>query len=102
MEHLFLSGGCPALVEARLEMLSFFQAFMVSRPYLLPAMKACWGVSDSLTMQLLLDCSVIPQIIKLSQDTSEPILKDVFYLTRTFVFKIYVTRKRLLSNLGYL
>ena len=67
IEHLLLSGGCPALVDARLSMLSFIQAYMVPRPYLLPIMKACWGLADHLSMQLLLDCTVIPEVIKNTQ-----------------------------------
>ena len=98
LEHILLSGGCPALVEARLTMLSFFQAYMVSRPYLLPLMQACWETKESLTMQLLLDCSVIPLIIRTNQESSEPILSDIFYMTRTFCFKIYTTRRRLLNT----
>ena len=96
LEHLLLSGGCPALVEARLTMLSFFQAYMVSRPYLLPLMQACWDTDDSTTMQLLLDCSAIPIIIKKAQESNDPIIKDIFYMTRTYVFKIYTSRRRLL------
>ena len=36
VEHMFLGGGCPALVDARLCMISFVQAYLVPRPYLLP------------------------------------------------------------------
>ena len=96
IEHFLLSGGCPALVEARLEMISFFQSYMVPRPYLFPIFQALWGHDDYLTMQLLLDCSVIPEVIKLCQESENPVMKDIFYLTRTYVFKIYVTRRRLL------
>ena len=98
IEHVFLSGGCPALVDARLSMLSFIQAYMVPRPYLLPIMKACWGVDDSLSMQLLLDCSVIPEVIKASQESSHPVVQDLFYLTRTYIAKLHHTRRRLLLN----
>ena len=63
VEHLLLSGGCPALAETRLSLLSFFQAYLVPRTYLFPIFQDCWEVNDSLTMQLLLDCSVIPRII---------------------------------------
>jgi hypothetical protein len=97
IEHLLLSGGCPALVEARLSMLAFFQAYMVPRPYLLPIFQALWDVEDSLTMQLLLDCSVIPSVIKMSQESEKMVMQDIFYMTRTYVFKIYVTRRRLLE-----
>ena len=101
MEHLFLSGGCPALAEARLSMLSFFAAFMVPRPYLLPLVKACWDVNKSLSMQLLLDCSVIPIIISETQRSEFPVLKDLFYLTRACVFKIYSERDYLRQNRDY-
>ena len=97
IEHFLLSGGCPALVEARLEMLSFFQSYMVPRPYLFPVFQTLWGHDDSVTTQLLLDCSVIPEVIKLCQESENPVMKDIFYLTRTYVFKIYVTRRRLLQ-----
>ena len=97
MEHFLLSGGCPALVEARLSMLSFIQAYMVPRPYLFPIFQSLWDVEESLTMQLLLDCSVIPSVIKLDQESENPVMKDLFYLSRTYVFKIFVTRRRLLE-----
>ena len=97
IEHLLLSGGCPALAGARLEMISFFQAYMVSRQYLLPIFRACWGKNDTNTMQLILDCSTIPLVIHESQLSEHPVLQDIFYLTRTYIFKIYTTRKRLLS-----
>ena len=98
IEHFLLSGGCPALVEARLSMLAFINAYLVPRPYLLPLFQALWEVEPSLTMQFLLDCSVIPAVITMSQESENPVLKDIFYLTRTYVFKIYVTRRRLLET----
>ena len=98
LEHLLLSGGCPALVDARLTMLSFFQAYMVSRPYLLPLLQACWDVDTNLTMQFLLDCSTIPLLIKMTQDSQHPVIKDIFYMTRTYVYKIHLTRRRLLET----
>ena len=97
IEHFLLSGGCPALVEARLEMLSFFQSYMVPRPYLFPVFQALWGHDDLMTTQLLLDCSVIPEVIKLCQESEKPVMQEIFYMTRTYVFKIYVTRRRLLQ-----
>ena len=99
IEHFLLSGGCPALVEARLSMLTFINAYLVPRPYLLPLFQALWEVDSALTMQFLLDCSVIPSVIKCSQESENPVLKDIFYVTRTYVFKIFVTRRRLLESL---
>ena len=99
LEHLLLSGGCPALVEARLFMISFFQSYMVPRPYLLPVMQTYWDTHATLTMQFLLDCSALPDIIRIHQDTSYPILKDIFYMSRTYIFKIHTERRRRLEDL---
>ena len=98
IEHLLLSGGCPALVDARLSMLSMMKAYMVPRAYLLPIFDELYGRDEKTTMQFLLDCSVLPPIIRLSQESENPVLRDIFYLTRTYVFKLFVTRRRLLGQ----
>ena len=98
LKHLLLPGGCPALADARLSMLSLFNAFMVSRPYLLPLFQSCWNVCDNLTMQLILDCSTIAVVISATQNTNYPIISDIFYLTRTYCFKLFTTRRRLLET----
>ena len=97
IEHLLLLGGCPALVEARLSMISMIQSYLVPRPYLLPIFRSHFGNDDLTTMQFLLDCSVLPDIISISQESETPILTDIFYLTRSYVFKIFVTRRRLIT-----
>ena len=98
IEHLLLPGGCPALADARLLMLSLFNAYMVNRPYLLPLLRSCWNICDELTMQFLLDCSTIPIVISETQNNNLPIMSDIFYLTRTYCFKIFSTRRRLLQT----
>ena len=97
IEHILLAGGCPALADARHAMLAHIQAYLVPRPYLFPIFESLWGKDDTTTMQFILDCSVIPSIIKLSQESENPILSDLFYLTRCYVYKIFVTRRRLLG-----
>ena len=91
IEHLLLAGGCPALVDARLSMISMFQAYMVPRAYLLSLFKELFGKNDNTMMQFLLDCSVLPSIIRLSQISEIPVLYDIFNLTRTYLFKLFVT-----------
>ena len=60
IEHLLLAGGCPALVDARLSMMSMIKAYMVPRVYLLPLFEELFGKDDDVTMQFLLDCSELP------------------------------------------
>ena len=99
LEHLLLPGGCPLLAEARLSMISFINSYLVPRQYLLPILRNCWNFdNDFLSIQFLLDPSVVPTVIESCQESTEPILSDVFYLTRTYAFKFYLTRKRLLEN----
>ena len=93
IEHIFLGGGCPALVDARLSMLSFMQAYMVPRQYLLPILKVCWGIDDRITMQFLMDFSLLPSVIKDAQESTFPGIKDLFYPTRTYLFKLHQTRQ---------
>ena len=98
IEHLLLSGGCPALVDARLSMLAMINAYLVPRAYLLPVFEELFGRDESTTMQFLLDCSVLSPIIRLAQESENPVLHDIFYLTRTYVFKVFVTRRRLMGQ----
>ena len=97
LEHFLLGGDCPALAEAHLQMLSFFESYMVSRPYLLPIMKTYWNSTADLTMQLLLDCSVLPDIIRIEQESSHPVLKDIFFMSRTYIFKVMTIQRRRLE-----
>ena len=97
IDHILLAGGCPALAETRQVMLAHIQAYLVPRPYLFPVFESLWGKEDKTTMQFILDCSVIPTVIKLSQESENPILHDLFYLTRCYVYKLFVTRRRLLG-----
>ena len=57
IEQFLLSGGCSALVEERVSMIAFFQAYMFPCPYLFPIFKpygvlmTLWPCSSSLTLQ---------------------------------------------------
>jgi hypothetical protein len=66
---------------------------LVPSPYLLLLFKALLEIKDTLTMQLLLNCSVIPRDIMMFQEYENPVMKYIFYVTRTYVLKIFVTRR---------
>ena len=99
IEHILLPGGCPALAEERLQMLRFFNSYLITRNYFFPLLKKYWGNNEEENIQFLLDGSILPDVIRASQDSSFPILKDLFYLTRTYVYKLYISRKRLLEKI---
>ena len=97
LEHFLLNGGCPSLAEARLSMLQMINAFLVPRPYLFPVFLNLWGYDSDIMLQLLLDCSAIPMVIKLAQEMANlKIYDELFYITRTYVAKILLTRRQLL------
>ena len=100
LEHLFVPGGCPSLTDARLSMITMINSYLVPRPHLFRIFKLCFDPqSPELLMQFLLDCSVIPEVIVLCQETAAlPTIKDIFYLTRTYVFKVHCDRRRILAN----
>ena len=97
IEHVLLSGGCPALADAKLSMISLFQAYLVSRPYMFPIFQSIWGKDYMQTMQFLLDCSALPLVRQQAQESENPIFRDLFYLTRSYVYKLYVTRRQLIG-----
>ena len=95
IKHFLLPGGCPLLADARQFMFSMTNSFLVSRPHLLPLFMEYWD-NDDTAVQLLLDCSVLPSVIAAQQSRND-VLDDMFYITRTYVYKIYLTRRKLLS-----
>ena len=100
IEHILLPGGCPALAEERIQMLRMFSSYLTTRSYFFPLLKKYWGHDEIETVQFLLDGSILPDVIRASQESSFPILKDLFYLTRTYVYKLYISRKRYLEEIS--
>ena len=49
-------------------------------------------------MQFIFDCPVIPRIIKKTQESLEPIRKELFYVTKTYVFKIFCDKNKTSGN----
>ena len=95
IKYFLHPGGCPLLADARQFMFSMTNSFLVSRPHLLPlVMEFC--DNDDTAVQFLLDCSVLPSVIAAKQSRND-VLDDLFYITRTYVFKIYLTRRKLLA-----
>ena len=97
LAHLLLPGGCEALCEARLFMFTFINSYLVSRPYLFPILKECLKDDDSF-IQFMLDCSTMPSVIKLNQECGESCLEDLFYISRTYIYKLHSVRKRMLFD----
>ena len=78
-------------------MIEMMQAFLVPRQHLFPIFKEYWSQDNDMKMQFLLDCSNLPLVIGLAQAyPDKSVIKDLFYVTRTYVAKVFMTRRRLL------
>ena len=100
LSHILLH--CPALAEARQNCISHWSAFLVSRPWLFPAVSYHTLGGEYLHLQFLLDPFVLPMVI-LAARTHAEIMQSCFYLARTWNFTIHLTRERLrkMWNLSY-
>ena len=97
LAHMLLPGGCEMLCDARLFMFEFINSYLVPRPHLFELLKTCLG-DDNTFVQFMLDCSTIPEVIKFRQETgSDEILDSLFYISRTYVYKLHIVRKRILG-----
>ena len=81
-------------------MLRMFSSYLTTRSYFFPLLKKYWGHDEIETVQFLLDGSILPDVIRASQESSFPILKDLFYLTRTYVYKLYISRNRYFEKIS--
>jgi hypothetical protein len=57
--------------------------------------------SNQKLMQLLLDCSVIPEVIASSQSHGEQVLSDLFYFSRTWCFSVHRERMKRLGKWNF-
>ena len=72
---------------------------MANKPFLLPVVRLYTLDADTkLFVQFLLDCTVLPEVIRLRQLHGECVHDSLLYLTRTFCFSIHKVRLKLLGK----
>ena len=98
LEHLLLK--CPALADTRTSANSFWYQYLADKPYLGPVIiyhnLTPGDEGDKLFMQLLLDPSSCPMVVKLVQDLGLDILSQLLHMTRTWCYSHHLKHKRLL------
>ena len=52
-------------------------------------------------VQFILDCSVLPSVIRATQKHGEAILQELFYLTRSWCFSIHKQRMKMLGRWNF-
>ena len=56
---------------------------------------------SSYLLQFILDCPVLPSVIIATQSHGFPILKELFYLTRTWCFSVHRNRMKMLGRWNF-
>ena len=79
---------CPDLIDARSRVFNLWASFLQDKPKLFQLVKNNTVTYPQLFPQLLLDCSVLPDVIVATQVHGSSILEDLFYLSRTYCFSI--------------
>ena len=96
VEHILLK--CSALQLTRQKMLNLAQCVASSYPPVKDVIaKALSSQDHKETMQFLLDCSCLPQVVTLQQMYGCEPLQYLFYVTRTWCYSIHRRRMDLLG-----
>ena len=96
LHHILLI--CPSYHNTRGRILTLWREQLKDLPEILQTtLQYCNNTNSPNFMQFLLDPSVLPDIITLTQNYGQFILKLLFYLTRTYCHAIH---KHRLSALG--
>ena len=92
IEHLLLN--CPALVDTRRNLLDDLNKRKFVSPHTNSVIKTCFQ-KEEMTIQLLLDSSVLPQVISLVQTDGPQLLNELFHFSRAWCYTIHKNRLKL-------
>ena len=96
----FLIPRCPALYERSL-LLLYYMATMVNNSTvcknILDTIVEDSKLDETIYIQFVLDCSVLPQVITAAQ-SDQTVLPLLFKITRTWCYSLHRTRLKLLDR----
>ena len=91
--------NCPDLEPARLRVLSLWTDFLQDKPLLSPIVfKNTVDCQPHTKLQFLMDCTVLPEVIKLTETHGTSVHDSLLYLTRTYCYSLHKTRLKLLGK----
>ena len=96
-KHILLT--CPLYAEYRNKLFRFW--IENSNGIIQTLIGEALDSTSTVFLQFLLDCSVLPFIIKAVQIHGETVLDQVFYLTRTWCFVIHRERMKFLGKWNF-
>ena len=89
---------CDSLEPTRIQLSGFTNNLLLQCPEVTPVVLKYCVPTEPLFIQFLLDCSVLPEVIRLSQTYGSVIFHLLFRLTRTWCYVLHKTRLRLLNR----
>ena len=99
VEHILLE--CQAYNEQKSKMYSLWLS--TKNPVVYQLVLEALSSDKSYLLQFLLDCSVLPPVIRATQTRvgRQTILNELFYLTRTWCFSIHKKRMKILGRWNF-
>ena len=95
-EHILLY--CPALSETRQRLAKFTLRYAQSVPIIGRILCTYLQPSNPMIFQFLLDCSTIPEVIRLVQEQGKVYLSHLFKVTRTWCYSLHRGRLKILGR----
>ena len=95
-DHILLL--CQSLANTRLRLSEFTMAYAKAHPVVCEILLTFTNPNCPQYLQFLIDCSVIPQVIALSQKHGQIILQHLFKVTRTWCYSLHRDRLKLLGR----
>ena len=95
-EHVLLY--CQSLAATRMNLVNFTIGYTSSFPLLTDILLTFTNPNHPKFFQFLLDCSVIPQVISLTQEHGTDILCHLFKVTRTWCYSLHHDRLKMLGR----
>ena len=97
IEHILMR--CDGLTETRRRLMAFTRNYIAEKPVLKTIIEEYLLCQDeTLCMQFLLDCSVLPLVITTYQEYGAIIHQDLFRISRTWCRSIHVARLKALGR----
>ena len=89
---------CCSLQETRSVLLQFTSKYCQAIPELEHITNILWNPTHPSFCQLLLDCSVLPEVISASQQLGPAVHHHLFRITRTWCYCLHKSRMKLLGR----
>ena len=93
---------CPSLSGTRSRLEKFFEVYASQNPLIPSIRNFLNSVNPIQKTQFLLDCSILPDVIRLRQEHGQPVLHILFYLTRTWCYSLHRERLPQLGRWNFL